>query len=83
MACEVVKFCPALDTDNRVDPMLYRPIGLEPLSHTPKLNQIEAGQSQPKKRSPVSGPICNHMARGQASCILGQGTSPSNASLDW
>ena len=39
---------------------------LQPSSHTPKLNQIEAGQSQPKNQSPVSGPICNHMACGQA-----------------
>ena len=47
-------------------PKLNRQIGLEPLSHTPKLNQIEAGQSQPKNQSPVSGPICNHRASGQA-----------------
>ena len=41
-------------------------MGLQPSSHTPKLNQIEAGQSQPKNQSPVSGPICNHRASGQA-----------------
>ena len=29
---------------------------------TPKLKQIEAGQSQPKTQSPVSGPICSHRA---------------------
>ena len=40
--------------------------GREPLSHTPKLNQIEAGQSQPKNQSPVSGPICSHRASGHA-----------------
>ena len=42
-------------------------MGLQPSSHTPKLNQIEAGLSQPKNQSPVSGPICNHRASGQAS----------------
>ena len=41
-------------------------MGLEPLSHTPKLNQIETGQSQPKNQSPGSGPICSHRASGQA-----------------
>ena len=45
---------------------LNRTMGLQPSSHTPKLNQIKAGQSQPKKQSPVSGPICNHKASGQA-----------------
>ena len=47
-------------------------MGLQPSSHTPKLNQIEAGQSQPKKQSPVSGPICNHGASGQAipGCVV-------------
>ena len=47
-------------------PKLNRPMGLQPSSHTPKLNQIEADQSQPKNQSPVSGPICNHRASGQA-----------------
>ena len=42
-------------------PKLNRPIGLKPSSHTPKLSQIEAGQSQPKNQSPV-----NHRASGQA-----------------
>ena len=41
-------------------------MGLQPSSHTPKLNRIEADQSQPKNQSPVSGPICNHRASGQA-----------------
>ena len=31
-------------------------------SHSPKLNRIEAGQSQPKNQSPVAGPICSHRA---------------------
>ena len=48
-------------------PKLNRPMGLQPSSHTPKLNQIEADQSQPKNQGPVSGPICNHRASGQAS----------------
>ena len=48
-------------------PKLNRPMGLQPSSHTPKLNQIEAGQSQLKNQNPVSGLICNHRASGQAS----------------
>ena len=36
---------------------------------TPKLNQIEAGQSQPKTQSPVSGPICSHRASFQAKVV--------------
>ena len=28
-------------------PKFYQAMGLEPSSHTPELNQIEAGQSQP------------------------------------
>ena len=36
-------------------------MGLEPSNHTPKLNQIEAGQSQPKKQFmaqyAVTGPV--------------------------
>ena len=50
-------------------------MGLQPSSHTPKLNQIEAGQSQPKNQSPVSGPISNHRASGRAivtACMAGQ-----------
>ena len=40
-------------------------MGLKPSSHTPKLNQIETGQSQPKNQSPVSGPIRDHRASGR------------------
>ena len=47
-------------------PKRNRPIGLEPLRHTPKLNQSEAGQSQPRNQSQVSGPICSHRASLQA-----------------
>ena len=49
------------------------------------MNQIEAGQSQPKHQSPVSGPICNHRASCQATSAHNRGhpCAQNHSNLKW